>query len=278
MSNEARRDFRLLQIVARRSKGSMPNSTLNGKINGCLYVRNCVLANVNAVTVNPTPLRQLFGVAIETEIWKIGAQDQPRWALSMSVSKRDEFQHTYADYLAWSRTYGDELIDGAAYVREPPSPSYSHQLIAFELACQLKNQLVDTPWRVCIAPLDVRLPKRGEPDDQVDTVVQPDVFITKDLRKMDARGLRGAPDWLAEVLSPSTRSYDRAVKIPVYERAGVSEVWLIEPKRLSVAIYRLANGRYEQPTVLRLRGRTPLTAVPEVTVDWDRITRELEVS
>ena len=193
----------------------------------------------------------------------------------MSVSKRDELQHTYGDYLIWSRTYGDELIDGAAYVREPPSQSPWHQSIALELAHQLQNQLEGTPWRVFIAPLDVRLPKFSEPDDQIATVVQPDVFITKDIRKMDSRGMRGAPDWLAEVLSPSTARYDQAVKIPVYERAGVPEVWLVDPKRRSVAIYRLANGRYEQPTILPLSGRTQLTAVPEVTVDWDRITREL---
>ena len=189
----------------------------------------------------------------------------------MPVAKRDDLQHTYGDYLIWSRTYGDELIDGAAYVREPPSPSYSHQSIAFELACQLRNQLEGTHWRVCIAPLDVRLPKSSEPDDQVDTVVQPDVFITKDLRKMDSRGMRGAPDWLAEVLSPSTARYDRAIKIPVYERAGVPEVWLINPKQHSLAIYKLANGRYGQPATLRLRGRTQLAVAPQVTVDWDRI-------
>jgi len=192
----------------------------------------------------------------------------------MPVSKRDELHHTYGDYLIWSRTYGDELIDGAAYVREPPSPSYSHQSIAFELACELRNQLKGTSWRVCIAPLDVRLPKSGEPDDQVDTVVQPDVFITKDIRKMDSRGMRGPPDWLAEVLSPSTSRYDRAVKIPVYERAGVSEVWLINPRRRSVAIYRLENDRYAEPTILSMSGRTRLTAVPKAVVDLDRINEK----
>ena len=45
----------------------------------------------------------------------------------MTVLKRDTHYHTYADYLTWSRTYGDELIDGTAYVREPPSPSWLHQ-------------------------------------------------------------------------------------------------------------------------------------------------------
>jgi len=189
----------------------------------------------------------------------------------MSVTKRDDLYHTYGDYLVWSRTYGDEVIDGTAYVREPPSPTYSHQSVAFELARQLENQLEGTPWRVFVAPFDVRIPKHSEPDEQIDTVVQPDVFITSDKRKVDERGMRGAPDWLTEVLSPSTASYDRSKKIPVYERAGVSEVWLISPKHRSLAIYQLVGGRYQQPTLATLSGRTSLTAVPGVAVDWDRM-------
>lgn len=47
----------------------------------------------------------------------------------MTVFRRDTHHHTYADYLTWSRTYGDELIGGTAYVREPPSPSASHQMV-----------------------------------------------------------------------------------------------------------------------------------------------------
>jgi Uma2 family endonuclease len=190
----------------------------------------------------------------------------------MPVSKRDALRHTYGDYLTWSRTHGDELIDGTAYVREPPSPSLSHQSIAVDLVYQIQGQLEGTSWRVFVAPLDIRLPKTNEPDSDVDTVVQPDVFITRDTDKLDARGMRGAPDWLAEILSPSTAGYDRTVKIPLYERAGVQEVWLISPRQRSVAIYRLRSGRYEQPTILSLTGRTRLTVVPGVTVDWDRIS------
>lgn len=189
----------------------------------------------------------------------------------MTVFKRGAGHHTYGDYLTWSRTYGDELINGAAYVREPPSPSMSHQRIVIELCYQLVAALEGKPCEVCVAPLDVRLPKSTEEDDQVDTVVQPDVFIVSDVRKLDARGLRGAPDWLAEVLSPSTASHDRFVKLPVYERAGVREVWLIEPVDRTLGIYRLEAGRYGRPTVHELEGKIPLTAVSGVTVDWDRL-------
>ena len=193
----------------------------------------------------------------------------------MTVLKRDTDRHTYADYLKWSRTYGDELIDGTAYVREPPTPTYNHQFIVGEVHRQIGNALEGKPCRVCIAPSDVRLPKFSTEDDQVDTVVQPDIFIISDLRKVDERGLCGAPDWLAEVLSPSTARHDRIRKVPAYERAGVREVWLIDPMKRTVSIYRLEAGHYGPPVVLDLKGQTQLTAVEGVTVDWDRVIAKL---
>jgi Uma2 family endonuclease len=193
----------------------------------------------------------------------------------MSVRKRDTDHHTYADYLVWSRTYGDELIDGTAYVREPPSPTEVHQEIAGELYYQIAGALEGRSARVYIAPLDVRLPKSTEEDDLVDTVVQPDVFIVCDRRKMDTRGGRGAPDWLAEVLSPSTAGHDQAVKLPAYERAGVREVWLIHPIDRTVAIYKLEAGCYGRAAIVELEGKTELTAVPGVTIDWDRMFAKL---
>jgi Uma2 family endonuclease len=193
----------------------------------------------------------------------------------MTLPKRDALHHTYADYLTWSRSSGDELIDGTAYVKEPPAPSLLHQGIVTELGRQAGNALEDTSSRVFIAPVDVRLPKSNEQGDQVDTVVQPDVLVVCDRRKTDSRGIRGAPDWIAEVLSPSTASYDQIVKLPAYERAGVAEVWLIHPIDRTVAIYRLEEGRYGRATILELKGHTQIGAVPAVTIDWDRVIAKI---
>jgi Uma2 family endonuclease len=193
----------------------------------------------------------------------------------MTILKRDTHYHTYADYLTWSRTYGDELINGTAYVREPPSPSWLHQGIVGELYRQAANALEDKLCRVCVAPLDVRLPKSTEEDDQVDTVVQPDVLIVSDLKKVDARGMRGAPDWVAEVLSPSTARHDQTVKLSAYERAGVREVWLIDPVDRTLTIYQLEAGYYGRPSTLELKGRASLTAVPGVTIDWARVLAKM---
>src|SRR6202022_2911419 len=98
------------------------------------------------------------------------------------------------------------------------------QEIVVEICRAVANALEDKPYRVYVAPFDVRLPKSAEEDDQVDTVVQPDVLIVCDLQKIDGRGLRGAPVWVPEVLSPYPSSHDQAVKLPAYERAGVREV------------------------------------------------------
>jgi len=193
----------------------------------------------------------------------------------MAFIKRDAQYHNYGDYLIWSRTSGDELIDGVAYVREPPSPSLTHQVIAMEVGRQLQNSLEGTPWEVFIAPFDVRFPKSTERDEDVDTVVQPDVLITRDLRKLDSRGMRGAPDWLAEVLSPGTARHDRSKKIPVYERAGVQEVWLVDFAKRTVAIYRLCGDRYGPPTTVALEGDTPLGVVPGAVIRWDPIVARI---
>jgi Uma2 family endonuclease len=185
------------------------------------------------------------------------------------MRQRDMQRHTYADYLTWSAAYGNELIDGTAYVREPPAPSRLHQEVVGELHRQIANSLQDRRARVYAAPFDVRLPKQGGADDQIDTVVQPDVIIVCDLHKLDDRGMHGAPDWIAEVVSPSTATYDRTTKLRVFERAGVPEVWLIDPAARTVTIYRIAAGRYGPPVVLELRGRTGMSAVPDVSIDWD---------
>lgn len=188
------------------------------------------------------------------------------------MRQRDEQHHTYADYLIWSADSGNEVIDGVAYVREPPSPSRFHQEIVLELGRQVTNSLAGTPVRAYIAPLDVRLPKYGGADDQVDTVVQPDIFIVRDVKNLDDRGMCGAPDWIAEVLSPSTANYDRTTKLRAYERAGVPEVWLIDPIDRTVTIYRIEASHYAQPVVLELKGQAAITAVPGISIDWNRLS------
>jgi len=189
----------------------------------------------------------------------------------MSFHQRDTQNHTYGDYVTWSAEYGNELINGTAYIREPPAPSRAHQELVIELGRQVANALQGKRCRAYVAPFDVRLPKADESDDQIDTVVQPDVLIVCDCTKLDERGMRGAPDWVAEVLSPTTASHDQLIKLSAYEHAGVPEVWLIHPTDRTFIIYRLEAGHYTHSIVLVLKGQTPIRAVPGVCIDWDQL-------
>ncbi len=193
----------------------------------------------------------------------------------MTIPRRDTRHHTYGEYLTWPDDERTELINGVAFVREPPAPSRCHQELAGELYLQIRLALAGRRCRAYIAPFDVRLPKSGEPDGQIDTVVQPDVLIVCDLNKLDERGMRGAPDWVAEVLSPTTASYDQITKLPIYERAGVLEVWLVHPTDRMLSIYRLEGGQYGPAMVLELKGRTAISVIPGVSIDWDRVPAAL---
>lgn len=189
----------------------------------------------------------------------------------MALPLRDTRHHTYAEYLTWTGGERDELIDGIAYVREPPAPSRAHQELVGELHHQIRLALEGRPCRVYVAPFDVRLPMAAEADEQIDTVVQPDVLVVCDLTKLDERGMRGAPDWIAEILSPATAGHDQIVKLPIYERAGVREVWLVHPSDRTLTVYRLAGGLYGRPLILEMKGRTDIGVIPGASIDWDRL-------
>jgi Uma2 family endonuclease len=192
----------------------------------------------------------------------------------MALAQRDNDYHTYGDYLTWPEDVRYELIDGVAYLMAP-APTISHQDIAGEIFRQAANALQGKPCRVFIAPVDVRLPKANEADDQIDTVVQPDILAVCDPGKISERGIRGAPDWVLEVLSPSTAGHDQVRKRRVYEQAGVREYWMVHPTDRVLTIYRLENGAYGKPDTQVLEGETPVAVLPRVVIAWDELVAGL---
>lgn len=192
----------------------------------------------------------------------------------MGLALRDRDRHTYADYRTWEENARYELIDGAAYLMAP-APRLEHQETAGEIYRQLANALAGSPCRAYVAPLDVRLPKRDESDDEIDTVVQPDVLVVCDPQRLDRYGVRGAPDLVVEVLSPATAGHDQVLKRRVYERAGVREYWLVHPTDRVVTVYRLQDGQYGRPDVFELAGETPVGVLPGVAIAWDELARRL---
>lgn len=193
----------------------------------------------------------------------------------MGLPLRDVDHHTYADYLSWPEDVRCELIDGMAYLMAP-APGVSHQEIAGEIYRQLANALQGKACRALIAPVDVRLPKADEADECIDTVVQPDVLVVCDAGKVSERGVRGAPDFVVEVLSPATAAHDMVKKRRLYERHRVREYWLVHPVDRVLTIYRItASGEYGKPDTQELLGTTDVGVLPGVTIAWDDLAARL---
>jgi Uma2 family endonuclease len=192
----------------------------------------------------------------------------------MGLPLRDAERHCYGDYLNWPDDVRYELIDGCAYLMAP-APTVRHQDIAGEIYFQLRQCLAGSRCRALIAPVDVLLPRAGEADEEVDTVVQPDVLVVCDPARIGERRVRGAPDFVVEVLSPSTAGHDMVLKRRVYERAGVREYWLIHPTDLVLTVYRLVGAEYGKPHTQELKGETALGVLPGLCIQWDELAARL---
>ncbi|MFZ0959913.1 MAG: Uma2 family endonuclease [Terriglobia bacterium] len=130
-----------------------------------------------------------------------------------------------------------ELVRGEVHLT--PSPTTKHQIILARLHASLEGYISRThPGRVLFAPLDVRL--------SPDTALQPDLIYVANANAaiIQEDYIRGTPDLVVEILSPSTTAHDRATKSPLYAEAGVGEMWIIDPQAKTVEILKLQGNKY----------------------------------
>ncbi len=154
-------------------------------------------------------------------------------------------RYSYADYLTWEMDEMVELIKGKIFKRDIAAPALNHQRISMRLSVQLFNFLKGKTCQVFHAPFDVRLPVKSRKNQDIDTVVQPDICVVCDPDKLDAAGCIGAPDLVVEILSPGNNKRELKNKFEVYEEAGVTEYWVIHPNEQTLLIYSLIDGKYQ---------------------------------
>ena len=145
--------------------------------------------------------------------------------------KIDEY-FTYTDYCSWDDNERWELIDGVPCAMSP-APTERHQDAVGVIYTQLFFFLRGKPCKVFIAPFDVRL-NANESDD---TVVQPDILVVCDKTKLDGKSVVGAPDFVVEVLSPSSHHHDLITKLKLYMKSGVREYWIVDPDSKTVSTH-----------------------------------------
>jgi len=192
--------------------------------------------------------------------------------MAISSSKPD-IKYSYGDYLKWPDEERWELIEGVPYCMAP-APSVEHQIISGEIFRQLANYLFDKDCKVFNAPFDVILPENDEKDEDIQTVVQPDILVICDKSKLDKRGYRGAPALVVEILSQSTTKKDLNEKYNLYERSGVKEYWVVFPLDQVLDVYLLdENGKYQKAGTYANDARVKPSIFEDLEIDLSLVFR-----
>ena len=157
----------------------------------------------------------------------------------MDLAKKEKKKYTYSDYINWPDDERWEIIDGVAY-NMSPAPKVKHQRISRNITWAIgKNASKLKGCEFFEAPTDVVLDEYN--------IVQPDLFIVCDESKIKEDNIRGAPDLIIEIISPSTAYKDTKIKKDLYERFGVKEYIIVFPDLFLVERYVLENGVYGAP-------------------------------
>ena len=139
--------------------------------------------------------------------------------------------YTVEDIYALPEGQRAELIDGQIYDMAPPNRT--HQRIVSQLT-KIIGQYIDKKQGSCEvypAPFAVFLNKDNK------NYVEPDISVICDKDKLDDRGCNGAPDWVIEIISPSSRKLDYTTKNALYSEAGVREYWIVDPAKKRITVY-----------------------------------------
>ena len=170
--------------------------------------------------------------------------------------------YTWDDYRSWPDDERWEIIDGQPFAMTP-SPRFRHQDISAAITGTLRAFLKGKPCRAVAAPMDVRL---SDTD-----VVQPDVLVVCDPRKITETHIEGAPDLVVEIASPSTLSYDRILKLSLYAKYGVKEYWIVTPYPHLVEVLLLDGDSYRIHKVFTKTDTLTSPTLPGLEIALDQI-------
>ena len=156
-----------------------------------------------------------------------------------------------------------ELIDGQIY--DKYSPSRMHQMILGELFTIIQNY-IKSKGGSCepyIAPFAVFL----NGDDR--NYVEPDISVICDRSKLTDKGCLGAPDWIIEVVSPSSRRMDYYIKLFKYRTAGVREYWIVDPDKKRITVYDIEHEDVQDYTFDDL---VKVNIYPDLSIDCGKLS------
>ena len=186
--------------------------------------------------------------------------------------------YSYADYLTWQFDETVELLKGKI-ARMCPGPNVKHQRISWRISGRLFNYFEHRSCSAFTAPFDVRLYDRKKSllaNQDITTVVQPDICVICDNDKLDEQGCNGAPDWIIEILSKSNSKNDVKTKHALYAESGVKEYWLVFPYEevISQFILNEETGQYQHYSLYAGDDVATSLLFPDLTIDLQQLFKD----
>ena len=176
--------------------------------------------------------------------------------------------YTIADIEALPEGQRAELIDGKMYMMA--SPSLNHQDILVWLTAEIYNfiRARKGKCKVLPAPFGVFIKK----DDR--NYFEPDISVICNRDRLDQKGCHGAPDWVVEIVSPSSRKMDYVRKLPVYKEAGVSEYWIVDYDKQVISVYYLQES--DIPVKYTFQDTIRSRVYEDLAIDFSQLEEYME--
>lgn len=178
------------------------------------------------------------------------------------MSLEQEKIWTYEDYCELPEDGNRyEVLQGRLYLAPAPSPF--HQKLVLRISHWLYPLELTGQGSIYLAPIDLVM--------QDATPIQPDLLFlaSRELSKIEEKCIRGAPTLVVEVLSPSTSSRDRTLKLHGYAKNGVAWYWLVDPEEKTLLVLGLDGDTYRVESSLTVGTRFVWSAYPEVAFNLD---------
>jgi len=190
-------------------------------------------------------------------------------------------QGSYSEYLRLPESRIEFIRGWIKYMS--PTPSIKHQDLISNLNFRIRSffaSLNEKKYKIIFAPVEVCLFEGSYEKEKIEAALQPDLIIVCDRSKLDGNRCYGAPDFVAEVLSPSSIKRDLREKFDLYEKYGVREYWIISPLENYVTVYLLqSDGKFDKGTVYEVdqdsKAVIPVSIIPGLDISLNDLYEEL---
>ncbi|MCL2462110.1 MAG: Uma2 family endonuclease [Defluviitaleaceae bacterium] len=169
---------------------------------------------------------------------------------------------------------GDERYEiiGGKVIAMSPAPRTNHQRLQNYAYREFAKYFDGKACEAFTAPLDVFFLAGDESGlDDCKNIVQPDLFVVCDKKKIIPEGCKGAPNFVMEILSRSTRKTDLSRKLPLYQDFGVKEYWVVDPDKRLLMVYQWEDGAYNMPDSYPFSAKVESRIFEGLSLDFSKV-------